>query len=50
MEGAKIWEEQVIIPTYEIGGRTKKSDFPGQAGVPGKLRQDLSVSTVEDQR
>ena len=27
MEGAKIWEEQVIIPTYEIGEADKNPIF-----------------------
>ena len=27
MEGVKIWEEQVVIPTYEIGDADKNPMF-----------------------
>lgn len=29
MGEAKVWVEQVIIPTYEVGGSGKESDVSG---------------------
>ena len=45
MNEVKVWEEELILPTYEIGEAEKKSYFFLKKRVlSGKFRKSLSVS------
>ena len=35
-ENVKVWEEDILLPTYSIGKSRKESDVPGEACLPGK--------------
>lgn len=52
MEGAKIWEEQVIIPTYEIGEADKNPIFLDKRvyqGSSGKIYPYPTVEKISDE-
>lgn len=51
MEGVKIWEEQIIIPTYEIGEADKNPIFLDKRvyqGSTGKIYPYPTVETISD--
>ena len=53
MEGAKIWEEQVIIPTYEIGEADKNPIFLDKRvyqGSSGKIYPYPTVEKISDEK
>lgn len=43
MEEVRIWEEEVIIPTYEIGAAEKNPIFL-KTSISGKFRKGISIS------
>ena len=43
MEEVRIWEEDVVIPTYEIGA-AEKTRSSLKTCISGKLRESLSLS------
>ena len=44
MEAVRIWEEDVVIPTYEVGEPDKNPMFLEKRGLSGKFREALSLS------
>ena len=53
MEGVKIWEEQVVIPTYEIGEADKNPIFLDKRvyqGSTGKIYPYPTVETISDEK
>lgn len=52
MEGARIWEEQVVIPTYEIGEADKNPIFLDKRvyqGSSGKIYPYPTVEKISDE-
>ncbi len=47
---AKIWEEDVLIPTYEIGVADKNPMFSGKTSISGKFRESVPVSDHRNNR
>ena len=53
MEQVKIWEEQVVIPTYEIGEADKNPIFLDKRvyqGSSGKIYPYPTVETISDEK
>lgn len=53
MEQVKIWEEQVVIPTYEIGEADKNPIFLDKRvyqGSTGKIYPYPTVETISDEK
>ena len=47
MEGVKIWEEQVVIPTYEIGDADKNPMFLEKRVYQGSCGKVYPYPTTE---
>ena len=53
MEQVKIWEEQVVIPTYEIGEADKNPIFLDKRvyqGSSGEIYPYPTVETISDEK
>ncbi len=54
MEEVRIWEEDVVIPTYEIGAAEKNPIFSGKdvyiREVPGEVYPYPVIEKIEDEK
>lgn len=44
MKAARVFEKELMIPTYDVGKEEKKIPCFLKTGLPGQLRQGVSQS------